>query len=362
MLILKKINRTICLTFCLILVLLSVSCIRTDIDALKDEGNVNVLIKRLKHVTLGKDAAQALVEIGEPAVEPLIEVLNWRDGTDPAISAKILAADALAQIGDKRAIEPLIAKLGMPNIGVNNAIATALVQFSNAHIIEALIETIWKVPNDVPTFYEGMQMMWAGGYIRALSEIGFPAVDPLLTVVNNKSESLNENDLFLQQAALLALQNMSTGFAKPVCEGEAILANPYNSERKGIHPIVIIFDQEKSNEMDIENFVPEQWIVSGDPKSFELVLCVNKTASNHLETCKYTDGSSIDRIKKNYYFSIRVASSGVEIGSIEIEGNNPPPCPQSKKLSQSNYKIYAGGWDSVDILLEWLGAFVNITE
>ena len=48
-------------------------------------------------------AERELVEIGEPAVEPLINALedeNWR--------ARWRAADALGKIGEARAIEPLI--------------------------------------------------------------------------------------------------------------------------------------------------------------------------------------------------------------------------------------------------------------
>ena len=69
-----------------------------------DQKAVGPLIKRVGHDKLGfYFAPEALVEIGKPAVGPLIEAL--KDGP-PIVCWR--AAWALAEIGDRKAVEPLI--------------------------------------------------------------------------------------------------------------------------------------------------------------------------------------------------------------------------------------------------------------
>jgi len=80
-------------------------------EAKKDvEGLIKVLKDKERMGINGwyvrRDAAAALVKIGEPAVEPLIQALKDEDDT-----ARELAAAALANIGDTRAVEPLIQAL-----------------------------------------------------------------------------------------------------------------------------------------------------------------------------------------------------------------------------------------------------------
>ncbi len=69
---------------------------------------VSTLIQKLKGKDpfARRDAAEALVKIGTPAVEPLIAALKDKD---PRI--RVGAAVALGKIGDARAVEPLIAAL-----------------------------------------------------------------------------------------------------------------------------------------------------------------------------------------------------------------------------------------------------------
>ncbi len=67
------------------------------LEALKDEEDSPV----------EKFAENIFVEIGEPAVEPLVEAL--KDDEDSIVRSS--AAKALGEIGDKRAVEPLIEAL-----------------------------------------------------------------------------------------------------------------------------------------------------------------------------------------------------------------------------------------------------------
>jgi HEAT repeat protein len=71
-----------------------------------------------EEVFMRQAAAQALAEIGTGAVEPLIAALA---------AGSAVAADALGQIGDARAVEPLLAALrGAPGLRVRQAAEGAL--------------------------------------------------------------------------------------------------------------------------------------------------------------------------------------------------------------------------------------------
>ena len=64
------------------------------------------MVKRIKQGTATLDAFDALVAIGPPAAEPLIELL-----TDNDVNKRGNAARALGRIKDPRAVKPLIAIL-----------------------------------------------------------------------------------------------------------------------------------------------------------------------------------------------------------------------------------------------------------
>jgi HEAT repeat protein len=67
----------------------------------------------LPNHTLQQAAIQASVEVGEPAIEPLIAVLK-----DPDPMVRGDAVDALEKIKDLRAVEPLIVVLKDPDYHV----------------------------------------------------------------------------------------------------------------------------------------------------------------------------------------------------------------------------------------------------
>jgi hypothetical protein len=73
------------------------------INGMKQSNDIDGLVKALRSPLLGKKAAQALGEIGDDrAVEPLIGALG-----DQRQDVRKTAAEALGKIGDVRAIEPL---------------------------------------------------------------------------------------------------------------------------------------------------------------------------------------------------------------------------------------------------------------
>ncbi|MDH5770696.1 MAG: HEAT repeat domain-containing protein, partial [Candidatus Bathyarchaeota archaeon] len=87
--------------------------------ALGKIGDARAVKPLISFVKLGssdpKYATEALAKIGEPSVEPLIEALPicWK-------KAKQRIAEALGEIGDKRAVEPLIKFLGYSGLYVGH--------------------------------------------------------------------------------------------------------------------------------------------------------------------------------------------------------------------------------------------------
>jgi HEAT repeat protein len=115
-------------------------------------------------------AVDAIKEIGEPAVEPLIQALKDADGkvremaaeslgkikdvraVEPLIQAlkdknrdvQVEAVDALGEIGDKRAVEPLQVQEDK-----NSAVANALVKLGDKRSASARIDDLFDHPREV---------------------------------------------------------------------------------------------------------------------------------------------------------------------------------------------------------------------
>jgi len=152
------------------------------LDALKwkpDKGEAGIAYwiqkgKNDKDRTTRQSAINALGQIGEPAVRPLIAELesgSWTRSSN--------AAAALGLIGDPRAVEPLIATLavhGKSNSVVHNAAVEALGQIGDARAVEPLIAALRDETSKV---HETV--------IKALGKIGAPAVDPLIAVLKDGS-------------------------------------------------------------------------------------------------------------------------------------------------------------------------------
>jgi formylglycine-generating enzyme required for sulfatase activity len=81
-----------------------------DVEKLREQGNVNELIKALDYrrdTSVPKAAARVLGEIGETqAIEPLIATLKNKD-----IQIRISVVEALGQFNERRAIEALVVSL-----------------------------------------------------------------------------------------------------------------------------------------------------------------------------------------------------------------------------------------------------------
>jgi HEAT repeat protein len=141
-----------------------------------------------------KEAIEALVKIGSPAVEPLIAALQKWDGRPCAA-----AAQTLGRIGDRRAVEPLLARLG-GSYEERTAASSALEDLKWKPGMDENGARYWIITGEVercvaigrPAVKQLIAAMDDDGnksvqekVFSALVKIGAPAVEPLIAVVKD---------------------------------------------------------------------------------------------------------------------------------------------------------------------------------
>ena len=126
------------------------------IACLKDE-NWNVQIA----------AAHALVKMGKPVVEQLIACLKDQQSEESA-------AEALGELGDARAVEPLITCLHDYDGVLRGYAIRALGKLGDARAVEPLIVCL-------------KDQQWSSSAAEALSKMGKPAVEPLIACLKDQN-------------------------------------------------------------------------------------------------------------------------------------------------------------------------------
>ncbi len=196
-----------------------------------DARAVKPLIAALKDrdMNVRRAAAGALGEIGAPAIGPLVAALGDRDGE--------AAAGALGEIGAP-AVKPLIAALGSPDlsIGVRKTVAGALGQIGDARAVKPLIAALKDRDEDVrraaagaldrlawsPDSTEAGAAYWAiRGEWGKCVQIGAPAIGPLIAALGDPDG----------EAAAGALGEIGAPAVKPLI---AALESPDLSVRKTV--------------------------------------------------------------------------------------------------------------------------------
>jgi HEAT repeat protein len=133
------------------------------------------LIKTLKYNPSPEDrvtAAQALGEMGDlRAVEPLVVALG-----DQHLYVRAYAAESLAELGDARAVEPLICALGDEVPFVRAHAAQALGELGDARAVGALLKALTDGDADMRAV-----AAWALGELDASQ-----AVEPLIGLLGDR--------------------------------------------------------------------------------------------------------------------------------------------------------------------------------
>jgi len=147
---------------------------------------------------LAKQEWDALVELGQLAVEPLIQALKDEDSD---VGEKV--AEALGEIGDARAVEPLIQALKDEDSDVGEKVAEALGEIGDARAVEPLAALLKDEDHFVCA-------------AMALGKMGAPAIEPLIGALKDDNrivrrcvvEALGETG---SDAAVPALIKVLTG-------------------------------------------------------------------------------------------------------------------------------------------------------
>jgi HEAT repeat protein len=145
----------------------------------KERGQVEKLIKALKVYGVRRKAVGALGEIGDKrAVEPIIELLGAYDR-----KVRMSAAKALGKIGDKKAVEPLIRTLRDKDELVRRNAVSALGEIVDKRAVEPLIKAL----GDEDEIVRGMSA-------KALGEIGDKrAVEPLIKALGAYNKDIHRS-------------------------------------------------------------------------------------------------------------------------------------------------------------------------
>jgi HEAT repeat protein len=93
-------------------------------------------------ISQGDKYIEKCVEIGAPAIEPLITTLKYSHNDLTWLAAQRAAAIALGIIGDTRAVEPLISALSDSDNHVRLAAAEALGKIGDVRAIEPLVAVL----------------------------------------------------------------------------------------------------------------------------------------------------------------------------------------------------------------------------
>ena len=144
-------------------------------EALGEIGDpmaIEPLVKALKSEDGNVYAAVALAEIGEPALDALIKALEDRDE-----NVRRVAAFGLGRTGDKRAIEPLIQALKDESSGVQFCAAEALARMGDATGIELLTQYL-RGANDHIVRFRAAYTLGQIGDERAVKPLKLHLRDP----------------------------------------------------------------------------------------------------------------------------------------------------------------------------------------
>lgn len=139
---------------------------------------------------VSKAAGDGVAAAGAAAVEPLIAILRSEKA---AVGARIRAAAALGQIGDSRAIAPLVATLPTGFTFLQEAVEGALVRFGTS-AVEPLLATLRRNASRViATDEDGFTNYAITERVpKVLGKIGAPAVEPLIAALQTGGPYVRE--------------------------------------------------------------------------------------------------------------------------------------------------------------------------
>lgn len=204
------------------------------------------------------------IEIGEPAVKPLIAVLKDEESNE---NVRQGAVEALGQIGDSRAVELLIAVLEDKSVSVRIEAAKALGHIGDVRAVDSLI---------IPLKDEYSSYM-PNAALEALVKIGVPAIEPLIVALDDKSASARKRaaealgqigDSRAVEPLIVPLRDKSSYVHHAAIEALVKIGAP------AIEPLSVVL---KDEDASVRKRVAETMGQIGDDRAVESLIAVLKT-------------------------------------------------------------------------------------
>jgi HEAT repeat protein len=276
-----------------------------DIEYMEEIGDIEGLVYALKDEDpiIRKEASIALKRMGdEGAVEGLIEALNYEDWQEdyPVLTAvRENSAEALGNIGDVRALQPLVQSLIMdPDDDVRWKSARALGKLGDPAGVHALIEALkdgsWTVRGHAAhalgrigdeTAFDALAEVlndddW---HVRkyaatAIGKTGGERAIPLLLKV------LNDNDADVSWKAIVALENIGESSVEPLIDifkngdwhirGRAAEALGKIGDERAVQPLIHALEGKRKNDRNkyIRGKAAEALGLIGDEKAVQPLI------------------------------------------------------------------------------------------
>jgi len=140
-----------------------------ELGKMRNERAIPPLVALLGDPEVSQAAAEALLAFGPSAVGPLLEVLKSGNG-----DARARAVFVLGELRDKRAVEPLIEVMQTDDVyAVRTSAATALGQIKDARAVWVLVATLQMRDETTPDRQTALEQLRNATHL-ALRKIGDP--------------------------------------------------------------------------------------------------------------------------------------------------------------------------------------------
>ncbi|TKB80831.1 MAG: HEAT repeat domain-containing protein [Nitrospira sp.] len=195
----------------------------------RDERGVAPLIEAMREDRFANNVVQALADIGEPAVEPLIAAM---ESSEQDLLVRQKAAKTLGMIKDARAVDPLIHALQDPVL--RHAAATALVEFRTVATVR-LIEVMHDENPDIRAHAAAALGHLMDG--QALPALLLATGDPEPSVRAQAARALGRmEDRRALPELIAALKDSDCGVRV-----EAVRALGFLKEKQAVGPLIELF-------------------------------------------------------------------------------------------------------------------------
>jgi hypothetical protein len=324
-------------------------------------------------------ARAALLEIGTPAIKPMIALLQAEDQSVVKFAIAYLgdtydprAAEALIEYRffdsshrqparDSEAEEALY-KIGSAAVvsmmGVLQTDRPEAVQFATNFL--AVYESA-DVAGDLTAWLE---MLEQSAYEEiALDKLSRSSEISIMEIMRGYMDHAIVRDGYFTQ--------INVEYIQPVLEGVGIAAIPYSEGSPVPHPVVIAderpFKEFRADAHAIGNpkyddplnwnaYLPTSWRALGEPESIQLVLCWDSIKEEVIETANYSDGTTLKREVRLYKVTLREATTGKAVASKTLRGEDPDPLPDKKTFGSPSLYI---GQLTPATLINWLRPYVE---